>query len=313
MATQKPQSVTKKKTTKKRKKLTLKQKVRLYTWLFRITLFLLFISLGFLIYSFNTTKTIPEIQYIELECETIPERDIYIPTIKTPKEEIPKQPIVKNIPKPKLAIIIDDVASSYETKNILKSSKSITPSFFPKNSDHPNTPELSTKFKTYMIHLPLEANSNFTSQEAGVLKVGDPISKIDNTIKNILASFPDLKYVNNHTGSVYSSDYNSMYKLLSVLKRYNLKYLDSKTISSTKASIVAKDLNMNILVRDVFIDNILDKNIIKKQLKKAVNIAKEKGSAIAIGHPKKITLQTIKESASLFKDVELVLIHELYN
>jgi polysaccharide deacetylase 2 family uncharacterized protein YibQ len=63
--------------------------------------------------------------------------------------------------------------------------------------------------------------------------------------------------------------------------------------------------------RNVFIDNIQDKQYIIKQLKSAIKIAKKKGFAIAIGHPHTMTLQTLKEVKYLFKDVNVVNINTL--
>jgi polysaccharide deacetylase 2 family uncharacterized protein YibQ len=65
------------------------------------------------------------------------------------------------------------------------------------------------------------------------------------------------------------------------------------------------------LTRNIFLDNKLDKNYITSQLKKAILIAKQKGEAIAIGHPHKITIQTLKDSSELFHGVELVFLNQL--
>ena len=56
----------------------------------------------------------------------------------------------------------------------------------------------------------------------------------------------------------------------------------------------------------------MDKAYIKKQIKKAIKIAKKHGTAIAIGHPHVNTLLAISESKKLFKEVELVMINRLY-
>lgn len=293
--------VTKKKSKTKKKKLTLKQKVRLFKFLWILSLVLLLICFVIIVWLyFKPAQTITKTIYIDkpaptILCETIHPKDL-IP---------PKQS------NPKLAIIIDDVATKYEVKKILQIPYKITPSFFPDIKAHPSNPTQTMNFPIYMVHLPLQASAKFHRQEQDVLNTTDSITKIDNQISNIKYNFPNLKYINNHTGSVFSDDYDSMKRLLSVVKKYNINYIDSKTISSSKAPQVAQQLGMKIRTRDIFIDNIDDEKYIIKQLKKAIKIAKKRGYAIAIGHPKKLTLKVLKNSKNLFKGINLVYIDDI--
>ena len=63
--------------------------------------------------------------------------------------------------------------------------------------------------------------------------------------------------------------------------------------------------------RNIFLDNKEDSEYIKNQLKKAVKIARKRGYAIAIGHPHKITLTTLKNAKNILKNVQVVYIDEL--
>lgn len=63
--------------------------------------------------------------------------------------------------------------------------------------------------------------------------------------------------------------------------------------------------------RDVFLDNSLDKNLIRTQLKEAVMKAKKHGYAIAIGHPHKNTLEVLRDSKELLEGVDLVYLKDL--
>ena len=54
-----------------------------------------------------------------------------------------------------------------------------------------------------------------------------------------------------------------------------------------------------------------DKEYIIQQLLKVIKIAKLRGYAIAIGHPRVKTLEVLKNSKELFKGVELVYVKDL--
>jgi len=213
--------------------------------------------------------------------------------------------------KPLLAIIIDDVSFSSEVKKIKALPFKVTPSFFPPTKRHPHTPQLAEEFDFYMVHLPLEA-VRYPHPEPKTLTINDTQNVINERIKNIKKWFPRDKFLNNHTGSTFTSDYNSMIKLYKALDRYNLIFVDSRTSAATVAPKVALKLHKKLLSRDIFIDNIADISYIQNQLKKAVAKAKQKGFAIAIGHPHSKTLQALSMSVSLFKDVKLVYLSTIY-
>ncbi len=68
---------------------------------------------------------------------------------------------------------------------------------------------------------------------------------------------------------------------------------------------------MPYIVRNTFIDNDRSFGAIQAQLKKAIEIAKKNGYAIAIGHPHDVTIKVLKESKHLLKDVEPIYVNQL--
>ncbi len=212
--------------------------------------------------------------------------------------------------KPKLAIIIDDVAFSHQTNLIKKIPFRVTPSFFPPTKRHPDTIALSKGFVFKMIHLPTEALS-YGRAEPQTLKTVDSMDKIKTRIKTIKKLFPSIIYYNNHTGSKFTANYASMDNLIKVMRDEKLHFVDSRTTAQTKAPKISKKYGLKLYSRDIFIDNNIDKKLIKKQLLKAVAIAKKRGYAIAIGHPHKNTLNVLIGAKSLLKDVDLVYLKDL--
>ncbi len=225
----------------------------------------------------------------------------------------PNEVVRKKYPEgttPRLAIIIDDVSFAWQTRSIKEIPYKVTPSFFPPTKGHPDTVRLSHDFEFRMIHLPMESK-NYSSPEPDTLNAVDSIEVIEKRIKRIKEWFPEIIYYNNHTGGSFTADYNAMDRLVKVMKENGLIFVDSRTAGNSKAPEITKKYNMFLFSRDVFLDNSLDKNLIRTQLKEAVTKAKKHGYAIAIGHPHKNTLEVLKESQDLLEGVDMVYLKDL--
>lgn len=222
-----------------------------------------------------------------------------------------KREIKHFVSKAKLAIIIDDVSSSSHVRAIKSLSLPLTMSFLPPSAARPNSAKLAAKENIYMVHLPMEAQ-NFSAEEPSTLRVEDSQAKISKRVKEIKKLFPKVEYINNHTGSKFTSNELAMNRLIYALNSEHIGFVDSRTTAKTTAPKVMKNLGMNYVARDVFLDHENDKNYIMKQIKKAVEVAKKHGTAIAIGHPHKNTLMALHNSKDVLKGVELVYINKLY-
>ena len=221
----------------------------------------------------------------------------------------PKRKVVKKVNKPKLAIIIDDVSFKADIAKIKALHMPITMSFLPPNKRHPDSAKLAAKEPYYMVHLPLEA-FNFNAEEAQTLHVNDSQQSIVKRIKEIKKLFPKVKYINNHTGSKFTANELAMNRLMFALRKNKIMFIDSRTTAQTKVPKVMRNYGLPYIARDVFLDHVPDIKEIKRQLKRAIAIAKRSGSAIVIGHPHLDTLQALKESKELLKSVELVRIDD---
>lgn len=252
----------------------------------------------------NTTKKIKNQNYLS-------EVNDYKKSLKYSKNKKQKKKIaLKYKGTPKLAIVIDDVSFASQTRMMKKIPFKINPSFFPPTARHPDTIKLSRQFSFAMIHLPLEA-LNYANAEPNTLLITDSAMTIKKRVLQIKKEFPNIKYYNNHTGSKFTSNLSSMRKLLKILKKQNIHFIDSRTTADTKAGIVSKELHVRLLSRDVFLDNSIKKSDIISQLKRAINIAKKTGYAIAIGHPHKNTLNVLIHAKRYLKGIKLVYVNQL--
>jgi hypothetical protein len=218
--------------------------------------------------------------------------------------------LVKYSGKPRMAIIIDDVSFAHHVDKIKRIPYAITPSILPATNRHPNSHELANSFSFYMVHLPMEAMSH-NSPESKTLLVSDSKESISQWIDILHKQFPKATYYNNHTGSRFTANEKSMDYLISVLKERQLVFLDSRTTPQSVAVEIGKRYGMDIHVRDVFLDNSYEKEAIKTQLKEAVEIAKARGRAIAIGHPHANTLSVLQNAGKILDGVEVVYVKDL--
>lgn len=223
------------------------------------------------------------------------------------------KPITKQTrTKPKVAIIMDDLSFPYQIADLKSLNLVITPSLMPVTSDSPHTSKMAKNLDFYMVHLPLEPQDSAKATHSP-LKLSDTESTIKQKVEDIKKDFPNVSFINNHTGSLFTQNYNSMKYLISALNKHNITFLDSRTTPNSVARRIYNELGKRLYERDVFLDNSPNVSYTLNQLKKVISVAKNKGYAIAIGHPHKSTFNALREAKAknMFKDVELVYVKDL--
>jgi polysaccharide deacetylase 2 family uncharacterized protein YibQ len=210
-----------------------------------------------------------------------------------------------------LAIIIDDVSQKWQIDFLKRLPYHITPSIFPPTKMNMHSNKLATNLKHYMVHLPLESHSKAMNKIYKMLFLKDSDKKIISRVKEIRRLFPNAKYLNNHTGSVFSKNYKKCKVLYKALKKEGFIFLDSRTTQKSKFKKIAKEMGQRYLKSDIFIDNTQSVAYTIKQLKKGIALAKSRGYAVVIGHPHPTTFRALKKAAKLFKNIDMVYIDEL--
>jgi uncharacterized protein len=145
-----------------------------------------------------------------------------------------------------------------------------------------------------MLHVPMEPLGHEIDAGPHVLTVGASEGELLKRLDWGLSRFPGYIGINNHMGSRFTQDERGMQVVLAELKRRNLLFLDSRTISNTVGDKLATRMGVPHVMRDVFLDNEMDEAAVIKQLMQAERIAASKGQAIAIGHPHPATIAAIR-------------------
>ena len=166
--------------------------------------------------------------------------------------------------------------------------------------------------KEIMLHAPMSNRHNYPLGKGGLIS-GMQHAEFLAVLRQNLANVPHIKGVNNHMGSQLTEETEPMRWLMNELKMKGLYFVDSRTSARTQALIMAEKIRLPSRRRDVFLDDERSSSKIKYQLVRAFKLARQRGSAIAIGHPYPETLAELERLQPLLElyDVQLVKTSEL--
>jgi len=165
-----------------------------------------------------------------------------------------------------------------------------------------------------LLHLPMEPKGYPEVRPgAGALLMNMTDVELVQTLRKNLDSVPYISGVNNHMGSRLCESEQKMILVMQELKSRGLFFLDSRTSKMTKAYRAAQQLKVPSAERNVFLDNIQTPQAIRSQMKRLIQLARLKGSAIGIAHPHEVTLEVLKKDIPKLnsKGVELVPVSQL--
>ncbi|MDB5071734.1 MAG: polysaccharide deacetylase, partial [Candidatus Eremiobacteraeota bacterium] len=196
---------------------------------------------------------------------------------------------------PRLAIIIDDCGQWPDTeRGFIALPVALTLSVLPHvRFGAQIARDADSAGKGVMLHLPMEPRSGADPGPGGILTAMDDAA-IAAQVRDDLTAVPLATGVNNHEGSRATADDRVMRDVAAVLAERHVFFIDSRTGSDTVAERSASAAGVPTARRDVFLDDVADVDATEAQLRRAVDIAKTKGSAIAIGHPRPTTLIAVR-------------------
>ena len=119
--------------------------------------------------------------------------------------------------------------------------------------------------------------------------------EIRSIVEKALHSLPGVVGVNNHQGSLATSDSRVMKQVLSVLHSRGLFFVDSRTSSQSIGRMTARQLGVPAAENDLFLDNVDEVDAVKQKLRTAGNLALRSGSAVVIGHARMHTATALRE------------------
>ena len=138
--------------------------------------------------------------------------------------------------------------------------------------------------KQVILHQPMQSVDLHINPGPGAVTPGLSAEQIKNIVRKNLEEIWPVVGMNNHEGSLMTADEAAMSAVLDVVAEKHIFFLDSRTTARSVVAKVAKEKNMAVWERAIFIDNDKSRAAMETQIKKGLSIARQKGSAIMIGH-----------------------------
>jgi len=197
-----------------------------------------------------------------------------------------------------IALIIDDFGDTWNdfTKSFLNLGANLTFSIIPgMKLSAKIAREISGNGFETILHLPMEPLQASYAKNKFTILTGMGRNRIGTILQRAIDSVPGVSGMNNHMGSRVTSSRQTISMVLQELKKKNLYFVDSRTVASTVAYDIAREFSIPCGKRDVFIDTEMDKNVIRSRLWELAQKAETNGSAIGIGHCRRLTLEVLQE------------------
>jgi polysaccharide deacetylase 2 family uncharacterized protein YibQ len=198
--------------------------------------------------------------------------------------------------RPMIAIIIDDMGIDQKrSERAVKNLKSPVTLSYLAYAPHITTQVAAAKKQGHEIflHLPWEPDSK-ADPGPNHMSVTMPKEQLRKNLLANLNGFDGYVGVNNHMGSKFSRYRAGIEIVMAELKKRGLLFLDSKTTPDSIAERIAREQSIPTTHRDVFLDHVEKPEYISAALLEVEKIALRKGSAVAIGHPKDMTLSALE-------------------
>jgi polysaccharide deacetylase 2 family uncharacterized protein YibQ len=199
---------------------------------------------------------------------------------------------------PRAAIVIDDLGQSLSHLEQLATlgiplSIAVIPGL-PASAE--TVEEASRRGIELLVHQPMEPREEGGKDPgAGVLLTSMSSEAIRARMRASLAAVPGAVGVNNHMGSRFTEDAAGLEALFAEIGAHGLFWLDSRTTPETRGVEAALAAGVPAIERDVFLDAEVNADFIRGQVRKLLQTARQRGTAVGIGHPHPETLGVLRE------------------
>ena len=147
-----------------------------------------------------------------------------------------------------------------------------------------------------ILHCPMEPeHPERWKPTQGTLTLGLPPPEVRQILLTDLSAVPHAEGINNHMGSLATSDRPLMEAVMETLKSEGLYFLDSRTTVRTVAYETARARGVKAAFRSVFLDDADEEGAIMRQFDQLVARAGQEGMLVGIGHLRPRTIAVMAQ------------------
>lgn len=198
--------------------------------------------------------------------------------------------------RPRIAVVIDGLGvDRAATARAIALPPAVTLSFVAYASDlGDQTAAARQAGHELLLHVPMEPISAAAAIGSYGLGRNMPRDELVRRLRWDLARFDAYVGVDNHMGTEFARDTPAMRVVMDELKRRGLLYLDARAVPTAPVAVAARDFGVPYAARDIFLDGEQAAISVDARLAQLVKLARERGSAIAIGHAHDATLAALQ-------------------
>jgi polysaccharide deacetylase 2 family uncharacterized protein YibQ len=196
---------------------------------------------------------------------------------------------------PVIAVVIDDMGlDRRRSARAIELPGAVTLSFLPYAEELPAQTRLAhSRGHELLVHVPMEPLGSGNNPGPDALTVGLSGDEITARLHRDLARFDGFVGINNHMGSKFTKFGPGMATVMAELRARGLLWFDSRTTGNSVGAAVAREYDVPHVERDVFLDDNPALAAVQHQLAELEAVARRRGAAVAIGHPKDHTLDAL--------------------
>ena len=151
--------------------------------------------------------------------------------------------------------------------------------------------------KEVLLHLPMQSMHLHGAEEPGSINLDTTRRGLADIFTSALATVPFAVGVNGHRGSLLTRHPGHMSWLMEeILIAGGLFFVDSYTTHHSVALQIAAEAGVPALKRDVFLDSDPASDMVAREFERLKSLARERGVAVAIGHPYPETLAFLERA-----------------
>ena len=202
---------------------------------------------------------------------------------------------------PMIAIVIDDFGHnmSATTRGFLALDYPVTIAVLPHTPRAPAVAEAAHDAgKEVLVHLPMEPRGYpGVDPGDGALLLSQSASEMGEMVRECISDIPHAVGANNHMGSRLTEDSSAMRSVMYVLKERGFFFVDSMTTPISVARAEAERAGIPTAASSMFLDSTLDetgRRDVEGKLRALEELARKRGVAIGICHPRQETLSALR-------------------